>query len=312
MQEYEKFNLTEEDIKIGMEDFFTQLLIEARRHSNRRLRTLDDLSSETPTVHYMVGQPGTGKTTLGKKVADKYDSEGGCVVEISSDKIATYHRYYDELLKLLPDECYALSRQFVRPVKPIILDTLRSKKINMIMEHTLSKGEKDYRNLERFKEAGYNIEINIMAVDKYESFLSCIERDIILLELGYDARPVARINHDRMYDTFLAELNEIDKKGLCDQVNVYVRGEVRTQPKKIWKTGDNRFRSAQEAIIYSRSQERKSIMSEPEVYLERLRNAKTKIRMLIEDQRMRKNYLDQIGQLEREFLNELIFERNIE
>lgn len=312
MPDYEKFNLTEEDIKIGMEDFFTQLLIEARRSSNKRLRTLDDLSSEVPTVHYLVGQPGSGKTTLGKKVSDKYDNEGECVVEVGSDKIATYHRYYDELLKLLPDECYTLSRQFVRPVKPIILDTLRSKKISMIMEHTLSKGEKDYKTLERFKGAGYNVEINIMAVDKYESFLSCIERDITLLELGYDARPVARVNHDRMYDPFLAELVEIENRGLCDKVNVYARGEVKTQPKLVWTTGDNRFRSAQEAIISARAQERRNIMAEPQVYLERLRNAKRKIRLLIEDERMRKDYLRNISQLEREFLNELTFEKNKE
>lgn len=310
MSNYERFNLLDEDVKIGMEDFFTQLLIEARKSSNRRLRNLDDLSSEMPTVHYLIGQPGSGKTTLGKKVADKYDAKGECVVEISSDKIATYHRYYDELLKLLPDECYIISRQFVRQVKPIILDTLRSKRINMIMENTLCKGEKDYKNIKRFKMAGYNVEINIMAVDKYESFLSCIERDIILLELGYDPRPVAKVNHDRMYEPFLAELGEIERRGLCDKINVYSRGKVKTQPKKVWQTGDNKYRSAQEAIIYARSQERKTIMREPQRYLERLNCAREKIELLIEDERMKNDYLRNIDQLEREFLNELTFERN--
>lgn len=310
MPDYEKFNLSEEDIKIGMEDFFTQLLIEARKSSNRRLRTLNDLSIEEPTVHYLIGQPGSGKTTLGKKTADKYDEEGGCVVEISSDKIATYHRYYDELLKLLPDECYTLSRQFVRVAKPIILDTLRSKRINMIMENTLCKGEKDYKNLERFKAAGYNVEINVMAVDKYESFLSCIERDITLLELGYDPRPVAKVNHDRMYDPFLAELGEIERRGLCDKINVFSRGKVKTQPKKVWQTGEDTYRSAQEAIIHARSQERKAIMREPQIYLERLNRARTKIELLIENERMKDDYLRNIDQLEREFLNELTFDRN--
>lgn len=312
MPDYEKFNLTEEDIKIGMTDFFVQLLIEARKSSNKRLRTLDDLASEIPTVHYLVGQPGSGKTTLGKKVADKYDIEGECVVEVGSDKIATYHRYYDELLKLLPDECYTLSRQFVRLVKPTILDTLRSKKISMIMEHTLSKGESDYKTLKRFKDAGYNVEINIMAVDKYESFLSCIERDITLLELGFDARPVARANHDRMYNPFLAELIEIENRGLCDKVNVYSRGEVKTRPNLIWTTGDNKFKTSQDAIISTRAQERRTIMSEPQVYLKRLRKAKSKITLLIENERMRKDYLKNIDQLEKDFLNELTFERNSE
>lgn len=312
MQKYDKFNLTEEDIEIGVEDFFTQLLIEARKKSNRRLRTLDDLSSEKPTISYLVGQPGSGKTTLGKKVADAYDNKGECAVEVSSDKIATYHRYYDELLKLLPDECYTLSRQFVRPVKPKILETLRNKRINIIMEHTLSKGEKDYRTMQQFVDSGYGIEIDIMAVDKYESLLSCIERDIALLELGYDARPVAKVNHDRMYDAFLSEIVEIDRRGLCNRVNVYTRGESPTQPNLIWKTGDAKYRSAQEAVICGRAQERGKILDAPQAYLGRLNDAKRKIRMLIQDEKMKRSYLEQLEHLEREFLNELVFEKNNE
>ncbi|MGN1327276.1 MAG: hypothetical protein ACI4VQ_04310, partial [Clostridia bacterium] len=73
-----------------------------------------------------------------------------------------------------------------------------------------------------------------------------------------------------------------------------------------------RFRSAQEAIIYARSQERRKIMAEPQEYLERLRNARRKVRLLIEDDRMKKDYLRNIDQLEREFLNELTFEKNKE
>lgn len=310
MSNYEKFSLSEEDIRIGMEDFFTQLLIEARKSSNRRLRTLKDLSTEEPTVHYLIGQPGSGKTTLGKRIADKYDEEENCTVEISSDKIATYHRYYDEILKLLPDECYTLSRQFVRAVKPTILDTLRSEKVNMIMENSLCKGDEDYRSLEKFKKAGYSVEINVMAVDRYESFLSCIERDLTLLELGYDPRPVAKINHDRMYIPFLEELGEIEKRGLCDKIKVYSRGKIKTQPRKVWETGEDTYRSSQEAIIHARSQERANIMREPQIYLERIKRARTQIELLIENDRLKNDYFRGIDQLEREFLNELTFERN--
>ena len=80
----------------------------------------------------------------------------------------------------------------------------------------------------------------------------------------------------------------------------------------MWSTGDDRFRSAQEAIIYARSQERRTIMAEPQIYLERLKYARRKIRLLIEDERMRNDYLRNIARLEKEFLNELTFERNKE
>ena len=109
MINYECYKLNEEDIKVGIEDFFTQLLIEARRQK-KGARTLADLSSEKPTVMYLTGQPGSGKTTLGKYLQTRCNQQGQCAVEVGSDKIATFHKYYNELLKLLPNECYSLSR----------------------------------------------------------------------------------------------------------------------------------------------------------------------------------------------------------
>ena len=51
-------------------------------------------------------------------------------------------------------------------------------------------------------------------------------------------------------------------------------------------------------------------MREPQIYLERLNRARTKIELLIENERMKDDYLKNIDQLEREFLNELTFDRN--
>lgn len=65
MINYERYKLDEEDIKVGIEDFFTQLLIEAKRQK-KDARILEDLSSNHPTIMYVTGQPGSGKTTLGK------------------------------------------------------------------------------------------------------------------------------------------------------------------------------------------------------------------------------------------------------
>lgn len=50
---------------MGIENFFTQLLSEAKRQK-KDARILEDLSSNHPTIMYVTGQPGSGKTTLGK------------------------------------------------------------------------------------------------------------------------------------------------------------------------------------------------------------------------------------------------------
>lgn len=310
MSDYDKFKMTEEDMQIGIDDFFTQLLIESRRQKSD-VRTLTDLSSNNPRISLVTGQPGSGKTTLGKHIKDRMNNTGECVIEIGADKIATYHKYYNELLKLLPDECYRISRQFVRPAEKIIMSELMKSKINVIQEISLSKGEGDYKRIQDFQDKGYDVEINVMAVNKYESFLSCIERDIKLLELGYDPRPVARINHDRMYESFLQEVQEIEKRKLASRVNVFVRGNTLSRSELVYTTGDSRYASAQEAIISERDKNRRDILRNPTEYLARIEEARKKIGLMIPEERLRKDYMQHLTQLELEFLNELSLERSI-
>lgn len=311
MLDYDQFKLTEEDIQSGIEDFFSQLLVEARRRKNSA-RSIEDLSSDKPRISYIVGQPGAGKTTLSKTVQKEYDENDECVVELSSDKIATYHRDYTKLLRLLPDECYTISRQFSIPAERIISETLRTNRISIVREISLSKGEKDYQSIKEFKDKDYIVEINILAVDKYESFLSCIERDIKLLELGFDPRPVARSNHDRMYDLFLQELIEIRNRGICDTVNVFRRGKALNQVELIYTTGDSSYATAQDVVISERGRNRKQILRESQKYLSRLAEAKEKIKILEQDKKMRDNYLEELGRLELEFLQEMLLDRRYE
>lgn len=309
MTDLESFRLSEEDIKMGIEDCCTQLLIEARRQK-KGARTLNDLSSKNPTIIYVTGQPGAGKTTLGKYKQTEYAKKGECVIDIGSDKIATFHKYYNELLRLLPNECYTISREFVKFAKPDILNRLMSNKISIVRECSLSKGEKDYTGMQRFKDNGYDIEINVMSVDKYDSFLSSIERDISLIEIGFDPRPVAKSNHDRMYEPLLHELFEIQKRKIASRINVYTKGKDSIKPQLVWSIGDTRYQNAQEAIVEERYKGRRELLQNPQAYLERLNNARNKIFMMIDEKRLRDNYINDINQLEREFLNELALDRN--
>ena len=310
MIDYECYKLNEEDIKVGIEDFLTQLLIEARRQK-KDAKTLKDLASEKPTIMYLTGQPGSGKTTLGKFLQMQLAQQGKCAVEVGADKIATFHKYYDELLKLLPNECYLLSREFVKPAKPVIFNKLIENKLNILRECSLTKGEKDYKGMQQFIDNGYEVDINIMAVDKYESFLACTERDIKLMELGFDPRPVARVNHDRMYNPLLQELIEIQKRGLSTRIRVFTRGgKSSIHPHLAWSTGDDKYQNAYEAIISERSKERKILLQKPPEYLQRIADAKQSIGLMITEERLRNNYLEGLDQLEAEFVNELAFERN--
>ena len=78
----------------------------------------------------------------------------------------------------------------------------------------------------------------------------------------------------------------------------------------VWSTGDIKYPSAHEAVIEERYKERKQLLRKPQLYLQRIDETRSKILGLVEEGRLRDNYIDGITQLEREFLNELALDRN--
>ena len=96
---YEKFSLEEKDIVEGIDNFFTQLLIEAR-YQKKDATNLKDLATKNPTISYLIGQAGSGKTTLRPYIRKEKNSKNNeCIVELDADKLASFHKYYEELLK---------------------------------------------------------------------------------------------------------------------------------------------------------------------------------------------------------------------
>ena len=311
---YENYTLNDEEFKDGINNFFTQLLIEAKLQ-RKDAQTLSDLSSEQPTISYLIGQAGCGKTTLRKYLRDeKYTKNGECVVELDADKLATFHKYYDKLLKLQPDDFYKLTRAFVKPGNEIIHKTIINNKINVVKEKVMHKGEPDYQEVAEFKNGGYNVDMNVIAVDGYESFLCCIERDIALIKSGLDPRRVTKADHDRMYNPFIQELCEFTQRGLCDSINIYGRGNEINKPQLIYssnrKSEDGlRIEECIKSIEGERKRMHDEIISNPSSYLRRIETARTNVNKLIEDKEIREEYLSQLSQLENEINREISFER---
>ena len=74
MLNYDKYRLTDEDVRIGIDNFFTQLLVEEKRGKQNRIKSLNELASEIPTIVFVAGQPGSGKTTLANFKEGEYDA----------------------------------------------------------------------------------------------------------------------------------------------------------------------------------------------------------------------------------------------
>lgn len=279
-----------------------------------------------PTSKFVVAQPGAGKTGLRAYV-------GGGGVEFNPDEIAMYHKYYNEILEEFPKESYQILQRFVRPA----LDTyLRSRAVqlrtNIMQEGTLASTQSYIEILDFQKNGGtatigtaneqgkrqqikvaggYYIDINALAVHRYESLLSSYEREQDFIEKGLPPRAVTAENHDRAYANMLETLKIIEQKKLYDRIRVFRRGKVEQEPQLVFTTGDNKYPSAVEAILQEREKNRREILANPQAYMQRIKALEQRVRR----NQNTANAMIQLGKLQilkKEFAVELEEQQQIE
>lgn len=288
-----KYDLTISDIEVGVKRILTEAYATAT-------------VSDNPELVYISAGPGAGKTAIEIYLKQEFRKRGERAFDINSDKIAMFHPQYEDALEELPEECYRITRQFVRPATPMIFDELRKNRIHIINENTLDKGTSDIENARKFKENGYKISANIMATDIFESRLSCYEREANELLIGKTPRGCSKETQQRMYNSFIEGIKELDHQGLLDEINVYVRGKTLSKPPILkYQKGDNRYRNFEEAINAERKKQRKKLLSDPALYLSRIKNAETVIKQNSVNEVLKEHSLEGLKELKKDYISEL-------
>lgn len=288
-----KYDLTMSDIDLGIKRILTEAYATAT-------------ISEKPELIYVSAGPGAGKTAIEIYYKKLFKEKGQRIFDINSDKIAEFHPQYEEALQELPEECYRITRQFVRPATPKIFDELSKTHISIINENTLDKGDYDIANAKKFKENGYKISVCVIATDMFESRLSCYEREAHTLLIGLNPRGCSKETQTRMYNSFISGIEQLDSLGLLDEINVYVRGEnVNKPPILKYSKGDSSYSCFQEAISMERAKQRNALLKNPEGYLRRIETAKRTISQYGINETLTKNSLAGLEELRNDYLIEL-------
>lgn len=264
-----------------------------------------------------------GKTGLkGYAINEAQDSHGlEGYIEFNPDDIAIYHPYYVEILEKYPHEAYHILQRFVGPA----LDTyLRPRAVelknNIVQEGTFGSTKayieilefqknggiapigalrQDNTREEKYIPGGYNIDINVLAVDRLESLLSSYEREQYFRESGLPQRAVTVVNHDRAYENMLETLRIIESRGLYNRMRVFKRGYSADKPELVHVAGDGKYSSVVEAVIAERARNRQNILREPEIYKGRIQSLRERIeRNGNESQKERLDELEQIFETE--------------
>lgn len=300
----EKYDLTEEEFESSLKMAELALLMRTKP------------AEKTKSI-FIVSQAGGGKTGLKAfiKAEKQRDQSGDLFVEINPDEVAIYHKYYDKLLQEFPKESYAQLQKFVLPA---LDDFLRKRAVqlrnNIVQEGTFGSTEGYLRILEFQRnggkakigkmqpsgereeidvQGGYDIEIDILAVDRFESLLSSYEREQYFIESNLPPRAVTAENHDRGYYNLLETVQQVEDKKLYDKIRVFKRGYTETTPELVHIAGDGRYPSVVECIKQTRHNERKKLLSNSEEYLKRIEILKGKVKTKIQ--------MDKIIELEKEF-----------
>ena len=195
------------------------------------------------------------------------------------------------------------------PAEPLIYGELMKSRITVIKEAVFNKGESDYRQVRTFRENGYGTEINAIATDLLESRLSCYEREAAMLLAGLPPRgSTSRAKHLELHNSFVGEIGQMQKMGLCDVINVYVRGENINRPpilKYSTTSKTNKYQNFKEAIITERKLQREALLANPTAYLVRIENAKKIIKDNDVNPELTANELKGLEELQQEFIAEL-------
>lgn len=256
-----------------------------------------------PKSIFVVAQAGAGKTGLKSFVIKEAQDKGTLetYIEFNPDDIAAYHQNYQQILKEFPEDSYPILQRFVRPA----LDTyLRERAVELrrdiVQEGTfgstkgyldilefqknggkakIGKLKEDGTREEKDVEGGYDVEINVLAVDRFESYLSALEREQYYRENNLPPRVVTLQNHDRAYDAMLETLKEVETRKLFDSCRVFKRGYTFNKPELVYISGDDKYQSVVEAVVAERNRNRQELLRNPQAYYQRIEELRTRIRV---------------------------------
>ena len=140
-----------------------------------------------------------------------------------------------------------------------------------------------------------------MVVHRYESLLSCYEREYGNIEDGITPRSVTADNHDNSYYRLLDTIQSVEEKGLYNRIRVFKRGNEIFRPKLVYCTESTLSKPNVKQVIESqRKINKQQILSNKDSFLARVKTLKDKVKQI-----GNKNLLNKIEQLENEFIEEI-------
>lgn len=222
---------------------------------------------DNPVVIYVAGQTGAGKSNLVNLVIQGFSNKDNVVI-CNFDIIKTMHPKYTNICNI-PEIVHDVLMPDAGRLIEDFTKYCRKNRFNIITEGTMKCTSEAIDLLENFKKDGYYVELDILSVPKFESYGSILFRYAENMEKERFPRLVPNKVHEESFSRLLITLDELTKRGLYDNINVYRRGSENENyvPARIYSLKEQQFYSAIDAVNFGRQQYRqRAINAFPQMY----------------------------------------------
>ncbi|WP_459203460.1 zeta toxin family protein (plasmid) [Ralstonia pseudosolanacearum] len=177
-------------------------------------------AQEQPKAIMLGGQPGSGKSALAAEAFRELRSSGGAVV-IDADRMREENPRYKQLSREDPQHAADRTQKDASEWADRLTFAAAENKRNLVIDGTMLNPENVRELTNRLKDAGYEVEARIMAVNPETSLTRARLRfEEQVAERG-TGRFVNREQHDNAYTGMVESVRALEREKLADTVRVY-------------------------------------------------------------------------------------------
>ncbi|WP_331725692.1 zeta toxin family protein (plasmid) [Streptomyces xanthophaeus] len=181
-------------------------------------------AQKTPTVVFLIGQPGAGKSRVTAMVAGVLNQHGG-FVDVDSDLYKPYHPAYSALMAQDDTLMAAYTRADGRAWMAQAEEYVRSHKLHAIIQETSQNAGAVEDKMLAYRRAGARVEALFMGVPQAMSNQGIVSRYFEQLADRGQGRLTVQSNADESYRGILALADSVDEGALANTASIYRRGE---------------------------------------------------------------------------------------
>ncbi|MFD3484979.1 zeta toxin family protein [Streptomyces sp. NPDC058665] len=179
-----------------------------------------------PTVVFIIGQPGAGKSRVTEDVAAALNRHGG-FVDVDSDLYKPYHPAYGDLMARDDTLMAAYTRADGRAWMAQAEEYVRSHGLNAIIQETSQNALAVEDKMRAYRQSAVRLEALFMGVSRAESNQGIAARYFEQLADRGQGRLTVQANADQSFSGILELADRVDHGYLVDLASVYRRGETK-------------------------------------------------------------------------------------